>query len=351
MDQNFITKRIDELKAKEAELENQLGNLTNPKELQRAGRDYNENKILLDLYQRLQKVQNDIDEALVSQNSQDAELEILAKEELDRLEPELDNLTEKINEYENPSDPLDKKDIIVEIRAGTGGDEAALFAGDLFRMYSRFAEEQNWKTKLISQNQTGIGGFKEIIFEINGENVYSHLKYESGVHRVQRIPETEKSGRVHTSAATVAILPEADEIDVKLDPKDLNIEASTATGHGGQSVNTTYSAIRITHLPTGIVVKCQDERSQQQNKERALQVLRSRLLAYEEEKRHQERSANRKQQVGSGDRSEKIRTYNYPQDRVTDHRIKQSWHNLGGILAGNLDEIIQSLKLAEKSNK
>ncbi len=218
-------------------------------------------------------------------------------------------------------------------------------------MYSRYAEKKGWKTQLISANRTGIGGLKEVVFSITGQNVYSNLKFESGVHRVQRIPETEKSGRVHTSASTVAVLPEADEIDIKLDPKDLKIETSTSTGHGGQSVNTTYSAIRITHLPTGLVVQCQDERSQHQNKAKALQILRSRLLAMEEEKRMKELSAQRKSQIGSGDRSEKIRTYNWPQNRVTDHRINMTLYNLEEILDGELDQLIAALKQAERESQ
>ena len=232
----------------------------------------------------------------------------------------------------------------MEIRAGTGGDEAALFAAELFRMYGHYAEKQGWTSHLLNSNQTGIGGLKEIIFEINGRNVYSQLKYESGVHRVQRVPDTEKSGRIHTSAATVAIMPEAEEIDLKLNPDDLDFQATTSSGHGGQSVNTTYSAIRLVHKPTGMIVTCQDERSQKQNKEKALQVMRSRLLALEHEKRQKKRSQATKSQIGTGDRSEKIRTYNYPQDRVTDHRIKQNFHNIARILDGNLEPIINAIK-------
>ena len=346
---NESNTKITKLQEKLADLENILSIPTKASELKKTGREYTQTKELLELYRQQQAITQAIAEANTSLDTDDEELIILAEEELAQLEPRLNEINQKIEENENPGDPLEEKNIIVEIRAGTGGDEAALFAGDLFRMYSRFAERNNWKTKLISQNQIGLGGFKEIIFEIKGENVYRKLKFESGVHRVQRIPETEKSGRVHTSAATVAILPVADEIDIELDPKDLNIETSTSSGHGGQSVNTTYSAIRITHQPTGIIVKCQNERSQQQNKEQALQVLRSRLLAYEQEKQQQERRQNRQQQVGSGDRSEKIRTYNFPQDRVTDHRIKQNWHNLSNVLDGDLDQVITALKTAEKN--
>lgn len=248
-----------------------------------------------------------------------------------------------------PPDPLNGKNIIMEIRAGTGGEEAALFAGELMRMYLRFAEQNGWKTHLISQNQTDIGGFKEVVFEIRGRNVYRELKYEAGVHRVQRIPTTEKSGRIHTSTSTVAVLPEAEEVDIQIDPKDLKIETSTSGGHGGQSVNTTYSAIRITHLPTGTTVSCQDERSQQQNRARAMQILRARLFALETEKRHKERRDARRGMVGTGERAEKLRTYNFPQDRLTDHRINASWHHLQEILDGNLVPIIEKLREVEAS--
>ncbi len=345
-----IEEKIKKLENKIQKLEKDLVDFANdPQKLKKTSQEYSETKELFGLYEKLNKINTAIQEAQSTlADGNEPELNILAEQELSTLIPQKEKIEKQIKEIEHPSSPLDKKNIIMEIRAGTGGEEAALFAADLFRMYSRFAEKKGWKTQLISANRTGIGGFKEVVFSIEGQNVYSNLKFESGVHRVQRIPETEKSGRVHTSAATVAVLPEADEIDIKLDPKDLKIETSTSTGHGGQSVNTTYSAIRITHLPTGLVVQCQDERSQHQNKAKALQILRSRLLAMEEEKRMRELSAQRKSQIGSGDRSEKIRTYNWPQNRVTDHRINLTLYNLEEILDGELDQIIAALKQAEE---
>jgi len=273
----------------------------------------------------------------------DPEIRQLAEAEIDRLSTAMTRLEKKLKILLLPKDPMDDKNIILEIRAGTGGEEAALFAADLFRMYSRYAENNNWRVELLSLNETGSGGFKEVVASISGDRVYSRLKYESGVHRVQRVPETESQGRIHTSAVTVAILPEAEEVDLKIDPGELRVDVFRSSGPGGQSVNTTDSAVRLTHVPTGMVVICQDEKSQHKNRAKAMKVLRSRLLSLIEEEQKKELDANRKAQVGSGDRSERIRTYNYPQSRVSDHRINLTLYNLEAIMEGQLEDIIGPL--------
>ncbi|HYN86917.1 MAG TPA: peptide chain release factor 1 [Ardenticatenaceae bacterium] len=281
----------------------------------------------------------------------DQEMAALVREEIERLEVQRDELEQQLTLLLLPQDPNDARNVIVEIRAGAGGDEAGLFASDLFRMYTRYAEEHGWKVDLISTNETGVGGFKEVIFEVRGRGAYSRLKYESGVHRVQRVPVTESGGRIHTSTATVMVLPEMDDVEVEIDPNDLRIDVFRAGGHGGQSVNTTDSAVRITHLPTGMIVTCQDEKSQLQNKLKAMRVLRARLFEIEEARREKELGEVRRGQVGSGDRSEKIRTYNFAQNRVTDHRIGLTSYQLDTVLNGALDEFIDALATTDQSAK
>ncbi|MCB9802809.1 peptide chain release factor 1 [Candidatus Nomurabacteria bacterium] len=345
-----INKIKEELKTIEAELQDP-SIVSDSKKMAVLGKKYNQLKEIIRLADQQDKLEKDLSEAKsILANESNEEMLALTEEEILDLEQRLEKNKLDLEDLLSPADPNDHKNIILEIRAGTGGDESSLFAADLFRMYSRFAETMNFKINILSQSRNEIGGFKEIIAEISGENVYKYFKFESGVHRVQRVPETEKAGRVHTSAATVAVMPEAEEIDLVIEAKDLRLDTFCASGNGGQSVNTTYSAVRITHLPTNTVVSCQDEKSQTQNRLKAMQILRSRILANLEAQKQAELSATRKSQVGSGDRSEKIRTYNFPQDRLTDHRIKLTVHNLSNILEGNLLPIIQELQKANRQN-
>ena len=298
-------------------------------------------------YRKLTEARDEAEELLA--DGGDAELAELAKEELKELKPEIESYEQKLKVLLLPSDPNDEKNVIMEIRGGAGGEEAALFAGVLFRMYVHYAESRRWRVELMSSNPTGLGGYKEVIFQISGEGVYSRMKFESGVHRVQRVPETEAQGRVHTSTVTVAVLPEAEEVDVEINPADLKMDTYRSSGAGGQHVNKTESAVRITHIPTGIVVACQDERSQFQNREKCMRLLRSRLLEAAQEEQRSATAEERKSQVGTGDRSERIRTYNYPQGRVTDHRIGLTLHKLDTIINGDLDELLDALITARQS--
>jgi peptide chain release factor 1 len=302
-------------------------------------------------YQDYKQAKHNYDEARSMMEDPDAELRQMASDEIARLEPELVRIEEDLKVLLLPKDPLDDKNIVLEIRAGTGGDEATLFAAEVFRMYTRYAESQKWRVEVTSASESAVGGLKEVIALISGNKVYSHLKYESGVHRVQRVPATEQQGRVHTSAITVAVLPEADDVEIKLEAKDVRIDTFCSSGPGGQSVNTTYSAVRLTHLPTGLIVSCQDEKSQIKNRAKAERVLRSRLYEIELEKQQEQIGAERRSMVGSGDRSEKIRTYNFPQNRVTDHRIGLTLHQLDLVMEGRLDPLFSALTNYYQSEK
>ncbi len=350
-----LEQRLDEIERQSREIEAEFSRPevgSDPDALRRLGKEQTRLAPVVAAYRRLRQVRDELWGAVeVRDHEADGELRELAKEEVERLEAEEARLLHELKLLLLPRDPNDDRDVIIEIRAGTGGEEAALFAAQLFRMYVRYAERRRWGVEMLTASETGIGGLREVIFEVRGDGAYSRLKFEGGVHRVQRVPETESQGRIHTSTATVAVLAEADEVEVRIEEKDLRIDVYRSTGPGGQSVNTTDSAVRVTHLPTGIVVAIQDEKSQHKNRAKAMAVLRARLLELEQHKAHEVEAATRRSMVGSGERSEKIRTYNFPQDRVTDHRIGMDLHNLPQVLDGDLDRLIDALITIDQAER